>query len=83
MSLVINKNYVKKFINPDLEKALDPIAKKALDTVISKSGAGNDFLGWVDLPENYDKEEFARIKVAAEKIKKSCDALVVIGIGGS
>ncbi|MBR6676718.1 MAG: glucose-6-phosphate isomerase, partial [Clostridia bacterium] len=45
--------------------------------------AGNDFLGWVDLPVNYDKEEFARIKVAAEKIKKMCDVFVVIGIGGS
>ena len=51
--------------------------------MLNKDGAGNDFLGWVDLPVNYDKEEFARIKVAAEKIKKSSDALVVIGIGGS
>ncbi len=49
----------------------------------NKTGAGNDFLGWVDLPENYDKEEFARIKVAAEKIRKDSDVLIVIGIGGS
>ena len=49
----------------------------------SREGAGNDFLGWVDLPVDYDKEEFARIELAAEKIKKSCDILVVIGIGGS
>ncbi len=48
-----------------------------------KTGAGNDFLGWVDLPVNYDKEEFARIKKAAEKIRKDSDVLVVIGIGGS
>lgn len=47
------------------------------------TGAGSDFLGWVDLPVNYDKEEFARIKKAAEKIKKDSDALIVIGIGGS
>ena len=49
----------------------------------SKAGAGSDFLGWVDLPENYDKEEFARIKKAAEKIRNDSDVLVVIGIGGS
>ncbi len=48
-----------------------------------KSGLGSDFLGWVDLPENYDKEEFARIKKAAEKIQNSSDVLIVIGIGGS
>lgn len=48
-----------------------------------KTGAGSDFLGWVDLPENYDKEEFARIKKAAEKIRSDSDVLVVIGIGGS
>jgi glucose-6-phosphate isomerase len=48
-----------------------------------KSGAGSDFLGWVDLPVNYDKEEFSRIKKAAEKIRSNSDALIVIGIGGS
>lgn len=47
------------------------------------TGAGNDFLGWLDLPTNYDKEEFSRIQKAAEKIKKDSDVLVVIGIGGS
>ncbi len=49
----------------------------------NKTGAGNDFLGWVSLPEDYDKEEFARIKAAAEKIRKDSDVLIVIGIGGS
>ncbi|WP_226580139.1 glucose-6-phosphate isomerase [Halobacillus litoralis] len=48
-----------------------------------KTGAGNDFLGWLDLPEDYDKEEFARIKKSAEKIKSDSDVLLVIGIGGS
>ena len=48
-----------------------------------KSGAGNDFLGWLDLPGSYDKDEFARIKEAAEKIKKTSEVLIVIGIGGS
>ena len=56
---------------------------KAHNFIYDKNGAGNDFLGWVDLPENYDKEEFARIKSAAEKIRKDSDVLIVIGIGGS
>ncbi|MDD6035071.1 MAG: glucose-6-phosphate isomerase [Lachnospiraceae bacterium] len=55
-------------------------AKKCL---LEKSGAGNDFLGWIDLPVNYDKEEFARIKKAAQKICSDSEVLVVIGIGGS
>ena len=50
---------------------------------IRARGAGSDFIGWLDLPVNYDKEEFARIKAAAERIKSSCDILIVIGIGGS
>lgn len=57
--------------------------KEAHDMIHNKTGAGNDFLGWVNLPENYDKEEFARIKKAAEKIRSDSDVLVVIGIGGS
>ncbi len=57
--------------------------KLAHNFVHNKNGAGSDFLGWVDLPENYDKEEFARIKKAAEKIRSDSDVLVVIGIGGS
>ena len=62
---------------------MEAMVKGAHSTLVNKSGAGNDFLGWVDLPVNYDKEEFDRIKVAAEKIKKNSDALIVIGIGGS
>ena len=61
-------------------KALTESARKLL---LSKSGAGNDYLGWIDLPVDYDKEEFACIKKAAEKIKSDSDVLVVIGIGGS
>lgn len=64
-------------------KALAPYVKVAHDTVQNKTGAGNDFLGWVDLPVDYDKEEFARIKKAAEKIRNDSDVLIVIGIGGS
>ncbi len=65
---------------------LDGIEKAALaarDTLISRTGLGNDFLGWIDLPENYDREEFARIRKAAEKIRKDSEVFVVIGIGGS
>ncbi|HOJ09634.1 MAG TPA: glucose-6-phosphate isomerase [Clostridiales bacterium] len=57
--------------------------KHAHEMIHSKTGAGSDFLGWVDLPLKYDQEEFVRIKKAAEKIRSNSDALVVIGIGGS
>ena len=63
--------------------ALLPKLEKAHKELTEKSGAGNDFLGWYDLPENYDKEEFARIKKAADKIKKDSDIFIAIGIGGS
>lgn len=59
------------------------LAEDAKELLLSKTGAGNDFLGWIDLPVNYDKEEFQRIKKAAEKIQNDSDVLVVIGIGGS
>ena len=55
----------------------------AIDTLVNGTGAGNDFTGWVDLPENYDRAEFARIQAAAQKIQANSRALVVIGIGGS
>ena len=58
-------------------------AQAAYDTLVSRSGAGNDFTGWLDLPVNYDKEEFTRIQKAAQKIQSDSKALVVIGIGGS
>lgn len=58
-------------------------AELAVKTIEEKSGPGSDFLGWVDLPVNYDKDEFARIKIAAEKIQKQSEVLIVIGIGGS
>ncbi len=62
---------------------LNPVVQKAHNMLHEKTGAGNDFLGWLDLPENYDKEEYARIKQAAEKIAGNSDILLVIGIGGS
>ena len=83
MALTISENFVKSFVSAEEVENLALQAKSALEVVKSGTGAGSDFLGWYDLPVNYDKEEFARIKIAAEKIKKNCDILVVIGIGGS
>ncbi|MBU5595653.1 glucose-6-phosphate isomerase [Amphibacillus sp. MSJ-3] len=70
------------FAEHELEYLKEPV-KLAHEMIHNKTGAGNDFLGWVDLPENYDKEEFERIQKAAEKIKSDSDVLLVIGIGGS
>lgn len=72
-----------KFISEDEIISLKSSAKLAMETLINGTGAGNDYIGWVNLPEEYDKEEFARIKKAAEKIKGDSDVLLVIGIGGS
>ena len=83
MTLKLNDHYLQKFIRPQEYVNIQPAISAAHEQLINRSGAGNDFLGWVDLPQNYDKEEFARIKIAAEKIRKSCDVLIVIGIGGS
>jgi len=83
MSLKLNDKFLKGFVSEAELNAVKEEAKGAFELVKSGKGAGNDFLGWVKLPENYDKEEFVRIKSAAEKIKKNSDILVVIGIGGS
>ena len=81
----INFNYSKAldFFSKDEVDALQPYVDLAHQMLHEKTGLGNDFLGWVDLPKNYDKEEFARIKKAAKKIQSDSDVLVVIGIGGS
>lgn len=83
MSLKFNSKYSESIVSPADIKAIAPKAVKAMDTLMSKIGEGNDFLGWIDLPTNYDKEEFDRIKKSAEYIKKNADVLIVIGIGGS
>src|SRR5699024_9216322 len=62
---------------------MSELAAQAKDKLLARTGAGNDFLGWIDLPVDYDKEEFARIKKAAEKIRQDSEVLLVIGIGGS
>ncbi len=83
MSLKLNEKFLKGFVGAEEIAALAPQTRAAFDTVVSRTGAGSDYLGWLDLPVNYDKEEFARIKAAAARIQKMCDVLVVIGIGGS
>ena len=83
MSVKLNDKYLSGVVNSDELKGMAPMVKAAHEMIENKSGLGSDFLGWVDLPVNYDKEEFARIKKAAEKIKSDSKVLVVIGIGGS
>ena len=83
MAIKLSDKYLSGFISEHEYENIQTAVSAAHRQIVERNGAGNDFLGWIDLPENYDKEEFARIKVAAEKIKKSCDVLVVIGIGGS
>lgn len=83
MSLSFNSSYAKDFIRENDIKGLEDQVKSAHCAVNSKNGLGNDFLGWVNLPFDYDKAEFARIKAAAGKIQSDTDVLIVIGIGGS
>ena len=71
------------FINENEVKYMEKLVADAKETLVSKTGAGNDFLGWIDLPVDYDKEEFERIKAAAKKIQEDSEVLIVIGIGGS
>ena len=72
-----------KFFNQSEIDCMQSYIDVAHDMLHDKTGLGNDFLGWVDLPKNYDKEEFNRIKRVSEKIKSDSDVLLVIGIGGS
>ena len=83
MSTKLIDKYLTGFVGEDEYKGIEAQVKNAHKALHDGTGLGNDFIGWVDLPTNYDKEEFARIKKAAEKIKKDTDVFVVIGIGGS
>ncbi|MBR0529940.1 MAG: glucose-6-phosphate isomerase [Ruminococcus sp.] len=83
MSLTLRTKYLEGFVADHEFDAIAPAVTAAHNTLAAKNGPGNDFLGWGELPTNYDKEEFARIKAAAEKIKAKADVLIVIGIGGS
>ena len=83
MGLKLNSNYAKDFLRENDLEGLKLQVSAAHRQVAEKSGLGNDFLGWVSLPFDYDKEEFDRIKAAAKKIQEDTDVLIVIGIGGS
>ena len=83
MSAKLTKKYVEGFVSEEEILSYGEKIIKAHNDLHDKTGLGNDFTGWVDLPVNYDKEEFERIKAAAEKIKNNNEVLIVIGIGGS
>lgn len=83
MSVKLITKYADKFIDSHELEAVRPQITAAYNTLAERNGPGNDFLGWVDLPVDYDKEEFERIKSAAKRIKEKADVLIVIGIGGS
>ncbi len=83
MSVKFDAQHLSGFIAENEYKAMAPQVKLAHEQLQSGTGLGNDFLGWVKLPTDYDKEEFARIKKAAKKIQSDTDVFVVIGIGGS
>lgn len=85
MSTKVTYDYSKamQFIGEQEISSMCEIVENAKEVLVSKSGAGNDFLGWIDLPVDYDKEEFDRILKAADKIKNDSEVLLVIGIGGS
>ena len=71
------------FISDEEVTYMSKLVEDAKKQLLDRNGAGNDFLGWLDLPVDYDKEEFTRIKKAAEKIQGDSEVLIVIGIGGS
>ena len=83
MSIRLVDSYLSSFVSAKECADMQAAVTAAHKTLHEKSGKGNAFLGWLDLPRDYDKEEYARIKAAADKIRKSCDVFIVIGIGGS
>ena len=83
MAIKLNLNYVGEYAGKEKLDAMQAEVSKAHAMLHEGTGQGNDFLGWIDLPVNYDKEEFAQIKECAEKIKNDSEVLVVLGIGGS
>lgn len=83
MSVKLNSKYIKDFVSDAALEAIRPEVEAAHEALNDGTGKGNDFLGWLSLPRDYDKAEFAEIKKAAEKIQKDSEVLVVVGIGGS
>ncbi|MBR2088238.1 MAG: glucose-6-phosphate isomerase, partial [Oscillospiraceae bacterium] len=83
MAVTLNTSYLGGFITEEDMAGIKPQIETAAKMLHDRNGLGNDFLGWLNLPTDYDKEEFARIKAAAKKIQGNSDVLIVIGIGGS
>lgn len=83
MALNLNYKNVLKFVSEEEINSFKTLAMNSQKTLLEKTGVGSDFTGWVEYPLNYDKEEFARIKQAALKIRHDSEVLIVIGIGGS
>lgn len=83
MPLKLNTKYLNGFVDDSEIYALEQEISDAHNSLENRSGKGCEFTGWLDLPANYDKVEFERIKLAAEKIKQSSDVFISIGIGGS
>lgn len=83
MAMELKLTGLNGFVREDELDNMAPLVKAAQDTLHARTGAGNEYLGWVDLPDTYDRDEFDRIKKAAKKIQDTCEVLVVIGIGGS
>ena len=83
MSVALNTKHLSSFISEEEYAAIYPQVEAAHKQLEAKNGPGSDFLGWMTLPRDYDKEEFARIKEAAQKIRSDSDVLLVAGIGGS
>ncbi len=83
MGIRFDDKHLESFVSAHELANIAPQVKTAHDLLVSRTGPGNDFLGWIDLPVDYDKEEFERIKKAAAKIKSDSEVLIVIGIGGS
>ena len=83
MGIKLKLSGTENFVRNEEYAKIQPAVKMASDLLYSGKGAGNDYIGWVDLPNNYDKDEVERIKKAAKKIQSNSEVLIVIGIGGS
>ena len=83
MAITLNDKYLAPFVREHELEGIWPSVQAAHTRLHDHSGLGNDFLGWIELPTNYDKEEAKRIQAAAKKIQSDSEVLVVIGIGGS
>ncbi len=83
MTLKLNDKYIKASVDSEALEAIKPEVTAAFEAVKNNTGKGNDFTGWFTLPVDYDKDEFARIKAAAKRVRDDADVFIVIGIGGS